>query len=121
MKPNQIMIGAMINNTHSDLIPSDADKTATYQLRQQLQSQCPDLDSGAWWLLGTEGCHLCDIAESLIIQLQSVLPTTYQKLDIIDLDELTMNEFSTKIPVILTPNARLDYPFSILDLQQLAT
>ncbi len=116
-----MIINAMINNTQSDLPSSEANKTAIYQLRQQLQSQCPELDSGAWWLLGTEGCHLCDIAENLIVQLQSVLPTAYQKLDIIDLDELTMMEFSTKIPVILTSNARLDYPFSILDLQQLAS
>ena len=112
----------MINNTSNPKSPlSTVDETTICLLRQQLQSQCPDLDSGTWWLLGTEGCHLCDIAENLIIQLQSVLPTPYQKLDIVDLDESTMIEFSSSIPVILTPCARLDYPFSILDLQQLAS
>ena len=30
-----------------------------------------------------------------------------------------MMDFATSIPVILTPSKRLDYPFSVMDLQQL--
>lgn len=89
------------------------------QVRQQLRLQCPDLDDGTWWLLGTSGCHLCDIAESLIHQLQAVMPISYQNLDIVRLDEPTMETFASQIPVVLTPTKRLDYPFSVLDLQQL--
>ncbi|MDE4454919.1 glutaredoxin family protein [Psychrobacter sp. DAB_AL62B] len=74
-----------------------------------------------WWLLGTSGCHLCDIAEQLIIQFQAVQPIIYQHVDIADFDELLMMEFATTIPVILTPSKRLNYPFSVLDLQQLLT
>ena len=72
-----------------------------------------------WWLLGTSGCHLCDIAEQLIIQFQAVQPIIYQHVDIADFDELLMMEFATSIPVIMTPSKRLNYPFSVLDLQRL--
>lgn len=90
------------------------------QLRQHLIEQCANLDPKGWWLLGTAGCHLCDHAEVLLQQFQSVVPISYQLLDIIDLDDTTMAQFATVIPVILTPSYRLDYPFSILDLQQMA-
>ena len=74
-----------------------------------------------WWLLGTSGCHLCDTAEQLIRQCQAVYPITYQNVDIADFDEALMMDFATAIPGILTPSTRLDYPFSIMDLQQLLT
>jgi hypothetical protein len=91
------------------------------ECRQRLAAQCPDLDADTWWLLGTAGCHLCEVAESLIQRLQMVTPVSYQLLDIVRLTEDDMSAFATEIPVLLTPKARLNYPFSILDLQQLAT
>ena len=72
-----------------------------------------------WWLLGTTGCHLCNVAEQLLAQFQAVQPISYQCVDIADFDEALMMEFATTIPVILTPAKRLNYPFSVLDLQQL--
>ncbi len=72
-----------------------------------------------WWLLGTSGCHLCDIAEQIITQFQAVQPITYQHVDIANFSEPLMMEFATSIPVILTPSKRLNYPFSVMDLQQL--
>jgi len=72
-----------------------------------------------WWLLGTSGCHLCEIAEQLMARFQTVQPIEYQHVDIADFDEPLMMEFATTIPVVLTPSKRLDYPFSVMDLQQL--
>lgn len=72
-----------------------------------------------WWLLGTSGCHLCDIAAQLMARLQAVQPLSYQTIDIIEFDEDLMMLFATNIPVLLTQTQRLDYPFSVLDLQQL--
>ncbi len=74
-----------------------------------------------WWLLGTAGCHLCDIAEQLIHRFQAVQPIDYENIDIADFDETLMMVFATSIPVILTSSKRLDYPFSVMDLQQLLT
>lgn len=72
-----------------------------------------------WWLLGTSSCHLCEVAEQLLNRLQAVQNTTYQNVDISEFDELLMMQFATSIPVLLTTNTRLDYPFSVLDLQRL--
>lgn len=72
-----------------------------------------------WWLLGTTGCHLCNEAERLIERFQAVQPIDYQKVDIADFDEVLMMQFATTIPVLLTATKRLNYPFSVLDLQQL--
>ena len=71
------------------------------------------------WLLGTTGCHLCDVAESLMNQLAAVQPINYHYIDISDFNEPLMMHFATTIPVVLTPTQRLNYPFSVLDLQQL--
>ena len=92
-------------------------------LRARMIAENPELGSpkniGKWWLLGTSGCHLCDIATQLMTQLQAVQPITYEAIDITDFSEPLMMEFATTIPVVLTPSARLNYPFSVLDLQQL--
>lgn len=92
-------------------------------LRARVIAASPNLNttenSIQWWLLGTSGCHLCDIAEQIITQFQAVQPISYQYVDIADFDETLMMEFATTIPVILTPSKRLDYPFSVMDLQQL--
>lgn len=72
-----------------------------------------------WWLLGTSSCHLCEVAEQLLIRLQAVQNITYQNIDISEFDEPLMMRFATSIPVLLTNNQRLDYPFSVLDLQRL--
>ncbi len=94
-------------------------------LRARIIEASPNLcsaeSSDKWWLLGTSGCHLCDIAEQILTQFQSVQPITYQNVDIADFDEALMMDFATSIPVILTPSQRLNYPFSVMDLQQLLT
>ena len=89
-------------------------------LRNRVIAARPDLgNTDQWGLLGTTGCHLCDVATQLLAQFQAVQPLTYQYVDIADLDESLMMEFATSIPVLLTKTQRLDYPFSIMDLQQL--
>ncbi|MGP5213576.1 glutaredoxin family protein [Psychrobacter immobilis] len=92
-------------------------------LRERMVAANPDLghaeNNDKWWLLGTSGCHLCDIAAQLLTQFQAVQPIAYQQVDIAHFDEPLMMEFATTIPVILTPSTRLNYPFSVMDLQQL--
>ena len=90
-----------------------------HELRVHLAAQCPQLSMDTWWLLGTSHCHLCEQAEALLQQLQRVTPVCYQLLDIVTLTDEIMTSFATSIPVILTPTSRLDYPFSVLDLQRL--
>lgn len=90
------------------------------ELRESIAAALPELANHQQaWLLGTTGCHLCDVAETLMRQLAAVQPIAYHYVDISDFDETLMMQFATSIPVVLTPTQRLDYPFSILDLQQL--
>lgn len=92
-------------------------------LRAEIVKAVPSLSTAdrneQWWLLGTSNCHLCDEAENLMQRLQAVCTITYQSIDIADFDEALMMKFATSIPVLLTVNTRLDYPFSVLDLQGL--
>ncbi|MDN5565773.1 MAG: glutaredoxin family protein [Psychrobacter sp.] len=90
-------------------------------LRSDIINAMPNLAQHheQWWLLGTSGCHLCEVAEQLLTRLQAVQNITYQDVDISEFDEPLMLRFATSIPVLLTKNQRLDYPFSVLDLQRL--
>lgn len=69
------------------------DKTIT-ALRERMIEALPKLDSDdirqQVWLLGTTGCHLCDVAESLMNQLAAVQPVTYHYIDISDFNETLM-------------------------------
>ena len=92
-------------------------------LRATIVEAVPELNKAEhhqqWWLLGTSGCHLCDDAENLLTRLQAVQLITYKKVDIANFDESLMLAFATSIPVLLSLDKRLDWPFSVLDLQQL--
>ena len=93
----------------------------TPALRERMMTANTALSDAAsdWWLLGTVGCHLCDHAARALAQLAAVYPQTYTYVDIADFDEDVMLLFAEQIPVILTPTKRLDYPFSVMDLQSL--
>ena len=77
-------------------------------------------DATTWRLYGTVGCHLCEIAESLLRQAQAVADIRWQSIDIAELPEQEMLEFADKIPVLVTTNKALYYPFSIMDIMALS-
>ena len=106
----------------------DTNQTILYsdhidELRAAIIAAIPSLSGTEphqqWWLLGTTGCHLCTDAANLMRHFQAVHPISYQHVDIADFDEALMMAFATSIPVLLTSSERLDYPFSVLDLQRL--
>ena len=77
-------------------------------------------DPTIWRLYGTVGCHLCEIAESLLRQAQAVADIRWQPIDIAELPEQEMLEFADKIPVLVTATKTLYYPFSIMDIMALS-
>lgn len=102
--------------------PSGTEPSIT-ELRATIVKALPHLSkfnySDAWWLLGTSHCHLCEAAKTLITRFQAVQPIDCLDVDIADFDEALMMQFATTIPVLLTSTRRLNYPFSVMDLQQL--
>nr|WP_217363662.1 glutaredoxin family protein [Marinobacterium sp. xm-g-59] len=66
----------------------------------------------------TEGCHLCDQALPLFVS--GIDPSKYE-VDLVDIafDDELMNQYATRIPVLVDPQSKqsLDWPF---DAEQLA-
>lgn len=71
-------------------------------------------------LLGTRGCHLCDVAEGLLQRAAAARHLDWQYRDIA-LDDALVAEYGERIPVLLAANGRaLGWPFSLLDILALA-
>lgn len=71
-------------------------------------------------LLGTPGCHLCDLAEALLQQVAAARPVHWQYEDIA-LDEALITRWGERIPVLLdNQGGVLCWPFSVLDVQRFA-
>lgn len=70
-------------------------------------------------LYGTSACHLCDLAEEMLLQLRdSGVNLEYDKLDIADSDAL-FERYGTVIPVLARGDGReLGWPFSAAELQE---
>jgi len=64
-------------------------------------------------LLGTQGCHLCDVAERMVRRLGPECEVQIQYLDIAD-DNQLVEEYGMRIPVLRTEgdaNTELGWPF----------
>lgn len=67
-------------------------------------------------LYGTQGCHLCDQAESLLRQAACARAIEWRYVDIA-LDDALVARYGTRIPVLLTAaGLELGWPFSLLDI-----
>ncbi|WP_230655987.1 glutaredoxin family protein [Psychrobacter sp. I-STPA10] len=97
----------------------DITNDPTTSTQNNTNSDDNHLHLAAWWLLGTSACHLCEQAQETLRLFCGVYGIHYQVIDIAKFNERLMMQFADKIPVLLTPQQRLDYPFSIADLQQL--
>ena len=77
------------------------------------------MNSTTWRLYGTLGCHLCEQAEQLLLQLRDARPVEWQVIDIADLALDEQNRLATQIPVLQTNQATLNWPFGLTDLLRL--
>ncbi|NRP36173.1 hypothetical protein XMD579_000982 [Marinobacterium sp. xm-d-579] len=70
-------------------------------------------------LMTTEGCHLCDQALPLLVS--GIDPSKYE-VDLVDIafDDELMNQYATRIPVLVDPQSKqsLDWPFDAEQLSQ---
>lgn len=68
-------------------------------------------------LYGSEGCHLCEHAEDLLV---TFLDPQLHQVDLVDIayDDRLMERFATEIPVLANERGRvLKWPFSAEELQ----
>ena len=67
-----------------------------------------------WRLYGTVGCHLCEQAEAIVIQLKQSFDIDLEVIDIAESDE-GVAQFGERIPVLENKNAQqmLDWPFDL--------
>lgn len=72
-------------------------------------------DIHTWYLLGTDGCHLCDDMAGLMQR----LGIDFVFLDIADADDDIIDSLGQMIPIVLTAQGVLCYPFGIMDLMAL--
>lgn len=65
-----------------------------------------------WYLIGTESCHLCHLAQQTLDM--SHTKATY--LDLMDSSQLIIDTLGTHIPLLLTPKKMLCCPFGLMDI-----
>jgi glutaredoxin len=65
-------------------------------------------------LLTTAGCHLCEQAQALI---QRAAPRLELVLVDIGEDDVLIEQYGTRIPVLRQGGRELDWPFSLLDVR----
>lgn len=71
-------------------------------------------------LYHTRGCHLCELAEALVMPLVAQRGWTLTRVDIADCDELVAR-YGTRIPVVYDAGRAIDlgWPFSVSDVLHL--
>lgn len=67
------------------------------------------------YLIGTDGCHLCDDVQILACRVGLDLTV----LELSDADDVLIDTLGVMIPILVTPNALLCYPFGVMDLLNL--
>lgn len=119
---NSIFINNLDNLSKDRFALNHLDGANFYQFYGDFLSQfgiIPTNSSQDWYLIGTDGCHLCDNINTLLAQISSsnTLPN-YHTLDITHANdaEILINHIGTMIPLLLTPTRLLCYPFGVMDI-----
>ena len=75
-----------------------------------------------WYLLGTEGCHLCHNTQAIIEHAlaMTAAPIVFRVLDLADSqDEALIDALGVYIPILLTQDQMMLYPFGLMDVMNL--
>ena len=75
-----------------------------------------------WYLLGTEGCHLCHNTQAIIEHAlaMTAAPIVFRVLDLADSqDEALIDALGVYIPILLTQDQMILYPFGLMDVMNL--
>lgn len=119
---NKIHLSNLKNNRHA---LNQLNVHEFQSLRHELLSCLhADINEQTWYLIGTDGCHLCQDAHtwmSFVLKTQPN-PPTLTRLEIMNTKDITLLDTLGKyIPILITPTKLLCYPFSVMDINQLLT
>lgn len=68
-----------------------------------------------YYLIGTDGCHLCDDVMTLCQR----IGLNVTALELSDANDVLIDTLGLMIPILVTPTALLCYPFGVMDLMAL--
>lgn len=68
--------------------------------------------------LTTSGCHLCEQAKSLLLQMSDGEGLIFTEVDIAS-DDALVERYGLRIPVLCRGQRELDWPFALADIQAL--
>lgn len=119
---NSIFINHLDNLSKDRFALNHLDGATFYQFYGDFLSQfdiTPTNNSQDWYLIGTDGCHLCDNINTLLAQISS--NTTLPSHHILDIThandaETLIKHIGVMIPLLLTPTRLLCYPFGVMDI-----
>lgn len=74
------------------------------------------LDERAYWLIGTDGCHLCDLAWDSCQQAMMGSDSLVIKVELLDFYDEIVSALACHIPVLVKQKDLLAYPFGVLDI-----
>jgi hypothetical protein len=84
-----------------------------------MQTEKGDAELKPYSLYGTSACHLCELAEALVVAaLRNGAQCIVQDIDISESDDL-MARYGERIPVLRHPDGReLNWPFSAEEVER---
>ncbi|MDO4895738.1 MAG: hypothetical protein Q3971_00125 [Moraxella sp.] len=80
-----------------------------------LLAQFGQHNSQRWYLIGTDGCHLCDDTARLMHR----LGVDFIRLELTDTHDDIIDTLGMMIPILLTPTKMLCAPFGVMDIMAL--
>ncbi|VEG13628.1 Uncharacterised protein [Moraxella cuniculi] len=120
LSPSTRLILAQLN-TNKHLL-SHAHPDGTQIIAEILACFTTTHAAKTWYLLGTDGCHLCQIATQTVNQALSIItnPPTLATLDLSDSSDLLLVDMlGSSIPILIANNRLLCYPFGLMDITQI--
>lgn len=114
---HQPLIAALSTDCHSALSNTPLTDVRTRLMTAYHSTHLTALNEKDWWLIGTDGCHLCELAAAdiALVAKRLKLPNVVQ-LELLNFDNAVVQILGTHIPVLITTHSLLSYPFGVMDI-----
>lgn len=116
MHTTDTLMQRMLGNAFND----SSDNAVALLRRHLLTSYNHPLSDEGLWLIGTDGCHLCDNAQALydLARRANPLPELIL-LELLDFEDEVQQVFAHHIPVLISTKKMLVHPFGLMDIVSL--